>query len=52
MDKRQLVEALVLDAIRTFHVYVHVKKPGERQRFAEVEAWILSEFGRRHDGLN
>ena len=40
--KRQLLEALLLDAIRTFHLLVHARKPGERQRFAEVEAWITS----------
>ncbi|MBI3797609.1 MAG: hypothetical protein HY268_11675 [Deltaproteobacteria bacterium] len=40
--KRQLLEALLLDAIRTFHLLVHARKPGDRQRFAEVEAWITS----------
>jgi len=40
--KRQLLEALLLDAIRTFHLLVHARKPGERQRFQEVEAWITS----------
>jgi hypothetical protein len=40
--KRQLLEALLLDAIRTFHLLVHARKPGERQRFEEVEAWITS----------
>jgi len=40
--KRQLLEALLLDAVRTFHLLVHARKPGERQRFAEVEAWVTS----------
>jgi hypothetical protein len=40
--KRQLLEALLLDAIRTFHLLVHARKPGERQRFEEVEEWITS----------
>jgi hypothetical protein len=40
--KRQLLEALLLDAIRTFHLLVHARKPGERQCFEEVEAWITS----------
>jgi hypothetical protein len=40
--KRQLLEALLLDAIRTFHLLVHARKPGERQQFQEVEAWITS----------
>jgi len=40
--KRQLLEALLLDAIRTFHLFVHARKPGERQRFEEVEAWLAS----------
>jgi hypothetical protein len=40
--KRQLLEALLLDAIRTFHLFVHAQKPGERQRFQEVEEWITS----------
>lgn len=40
--KRQLLEALLLDAVRTFRLLVHARKPGERQRFAEVEAWISS----------
>jgi len=40
--KRQLLEALLLDAVRTFHLFVHARKPGERQRFEEVEAWITS----------
>jgi hypothetical protein len=40
--KRQLLEALLLDAIRTFHLLVHARKPGERQRFEEVEAWVTS----------
>jgi hypothetical protein len=42
IGKRQLLAALLLDAIRTFHLLVHARKPGERQRFAEVEAWITS----------
>ena len=41
--KRQLLEALLLDAVRTFHVFVHARKPGERQQFEEVEAWIISD---------
>jgi hypothetical protein len=41
--KRQLLEALLLDAIRIFQGSMHAKKPGERQRFAEVEAWIFSD---------
>ena len=32
----------LLDAIRTFHLLVHARKPGERQRFEGVEAWITS----------
>jgi len=40
--KRQLLEALLLDAIRTFHLLAHARKPGERQRFQEVEEWITS----------
>jgi hypothetical protein len=40
--KRQLLEALLLDAIRTFHLLVHAQKPGERQQFQEVEEWITS----------
>ena len=40
--KRQLLEALLLDAIRTFHLLVHARKPGERQQFQEVEDWINS----------
>ena len=31
-SKRQLLEALLLDGIRTFQVYVHATKPGKRQR--------------------
>jgi hypothetical protein len=41
--KRQLLEALLLDAVRTFHVFVHARKPGERQQLEEVEAWIISD---------
>jgi hypothetical protein len=41
--KRQLLEALLLDAIRTFQVSLHARKPSGRQRFAEAEAWILSD---------
>jgi hypothetical protein len=41
--KRQLLEALLLDAVRTFYLYLHARKPGERQRFDEVEAWVASE---------
>ena len=41
--KRQLLEALLRDAVRTFHVFVHARKPGERQQFEEVEAWIISD---------
>ncbi len=40
--KRQLLEALLLDAVRTFHLLVHARKPGERQQFQEVEEWINS----------
>ena len=41
--KRQLLEALLLDAVRTFQVFIHARKPGERQQFEEVEAWIISD---------
>jgi hypothetical protein len=41
--KRQLLEALLLDAVRTFHVYMHARKPSARQRFDEVETWVASE---------
>jgi hypothetical protein len=41
--KQQLLEALLLDAVRTFQAALHARKPGERQRFAEAEAWILSD---------
>jgi hypothetical protein len=41
--KRQLLEALLLDAVRTFHLLVHARKPSERQRFQEVEEWITAE---------
>jgi len=41
--KRQLLEALLLDAVRTFYVDLHSRKPGEQQRFAEVQEWITSE---------
>jgi hypothetical protein len=41
--KRQLLEALLLDAVRTFYLYLHARKPGEQQRFVEVEEWITSE---------
>lgn len=40
--KRQLLEALLLDAIRTFHLLAHARKPGERQQFQEVEEWFTS----------
>jgi len=40
--KRQLLEALLLDAVRTFSLLVHARKPGERQRFQEVEEWITA----------
>ena len=40
--KRQLLEALLLDAVRTFHLLVQARKPSKRQNFAEVEAWITS----------
>jgi hypothetical protein len=41
--KRQLLEALLLDAIRTFRLLVHARKPGERQQFREVEEWITTD---------
>ncbi len=41
--KRQLLEALLLDAIRTFHLFVHARKPSEQQRFREVEEWIAAD---------
>jgi hypothetical protein len=41
--KRQLLEALLLDAVRTFQATLHARKPRERQRFAEAEAWLLSD---------
>jgi hypothetical protein len=40
--KRQLLEALLLDAVRTFHLLAHAQKPSEQQRFQEVEEWINS----------
>jgi hypothetical protein len=40
--KRQLLEALLLDAIRTFYLLAHARKPGERQQFQEVEEWFTS----------
>jgi len=39
MGKRQLLEALLLDGIRTFQVYVHAKKPGKRQRLDETASY-------------